>query len=255
MKNLLREGLAAFLGASNTRKLLFYIKRSLGIVDLNTRYDILTEAVLCQALTQTAVCVDVGCHCGDILQILLKQAPQGQHFAFEPLPDLYQHLVQTFQDENVVVSDIALSDRVGNVSFQHVVSNPGYSGFKERVYERQNENVQQITVKTDCLDNLLPEDQVIDFIKIDVEGAEYQVLQGAQKTIQRNKPIIIFEHGLGSSEFYETTPQKVYDFLAEQCEMKISLLEKWLKKEKSLTREEFIQEYKTGRNYYFIAFA
>ncbi len=64
-----------------------------------------------------------------------------------------------------------------------------------------------------------------DVIKIDVEGAEQQVLEGALETLRRHRPIVIFEHGTGSAEAFGTCPGDIYQLLREQgrgCESTIS---------------------------------
>ena len=94
--------------------------------------------------------------------------------------------------------------------FKFVESNPGYSGLKERKYDRPNEIVKDIVVKTDLLDEIIPSGEKIDFIKIDVEGAELQVLKGGMELIRRNKPVIIFEHGLGAADCYNTKPVDIF---------------------------------------------
>ena len=45
------------------------------------------------------------------------------------------------------------------------------------------------------------------------EGAELQVLEGAVTTLQRHRPIVIFEHGSGSAETYGTLPADVFGLL------------------------------------------
>jgi Methyltransferase FkbM domain len=105
-------------------------------------------------------------------------------------------------------------------------------------------------VRTDLLDNIVSER--IDLIKIDVEGAELQVLRGAVNTIRKSKPVIIFEHGYGAAEYYGTTPEQVYDLLTE-CGLHLSLMEDWLKGDSSLIREGFAAQFYQGE-FYFMAY-
>jgi len=218
----------------------------------NTAYDEQTLAVMYRSLSSNSNCVDVGCHKGSILEEMLRFAPAGIHYAFEPIPNLYLELVSSFP--SVKIYEIALSDSVGEASFQYVGSNPPYSGLKKREYPSSNETIEEIKVRTDLLDNIIPEDFPIAFIKIDVEGGELQVLRGAAKTIRRSKPVVVFEHGVGAADYYGTTPEQVYDFFAESCDLKVSLMEDWLRGGAPLTREEFNARYHAGE-FYFMAHA
>ena len=216
----------------------------------NAAYDEQTLAVMSRSLSNNSNCVDVGCHKGSILKEMLRLAPDGTHCAFEPIPKLYGELVSSFP--GVKIYEIALSDSVGEASFQYVGSNPSYSGLKKREYPTSSETIEEIKVRTDLLDNIIPEDFPIAFIKIDVEGGELQVLRGAAKTICRSKPVVVFEHGLGAADYYGTTPEQVYDFFAQRCDLKVSLMEDWLRGDAPLTREGFNARYHAGE-FYFIA--
>lgn len=214
-------------------------------------YDKQTVAVMKRSLSRGSNCVDVGCHSGQILKEILRFAPAGTHYAFEPIQELYRGLVERYPGVNVF--DLGLSDTVGKTSFQYVTDAPAYSGFRRREYDRPRVSIEEIEVKTDLLDNIIAEDFPVHFIKIDVEGAELQVLRGAIDTIRRNKPIIVFEHGLGGADFYGTTPEEVYDLLSAQCGLCLSLMESWLRNEEPLSREEFADQFYQHINYYFIA--
>lgn len=194
-------------------------------------------------------CVDVGGHEGDILREMIRYSPSGKHFCFEPIPSFSEKIKSRFPQSSVY--QLALSDKSGETTFQHVLSNPAYSGLKQRQYKGQ-ENIVEIKVKTDLLDNILPEGMPVHLIKIDVEGGELGVLRGASKTISHWKPYVIFEHGKGASEFYGTKPEDVYDFFAASG-MKISLLEDWLKNNQPLSKSELKNQYEKQLNYYFIA--
>jgi FkbM family methyltransferase len=101
--------------------------------DKNQVYDIQTIEVMKRILRRDSSCVDVGCHQGSVLKEMLRFAPEATHFAFEPLPAMYESLLETFAGlPNVHLYDYALSDTEGTTSFQHVISNPGYSGFRQR---------------------------------------------------------------------------------------------------------------------------
>jgi FkbM family methyltransferase len=223
-------------------------------MSLNQLYDMQTVEIMRRALTRGSNCIDVGCHAGDFLTQMLEICPEGRHLAFEPIPDLFAQLERKFANEpRVTLHRSALSDGKGIVSFQHVVSNPGYSGLKQRRYDRDNETITEITVQTERLDDVVPATGAISFIKIDVEGAELQVLSGAKNTIARCKPIIVFEHGLGAADHYGTTPEAVFDLLTAECGMSCSTMGRWLAGESSLDKAEFAKEFYSGANFYFLA--
>ena len=219
----------------------------------NHRYDIQTKKILQKILTTNANCIDVGCHEGEFLDLFLKYAPQGRHFAFEPLPDYYENLVKNYGNK-CQVHPQALSDKKGESTFNYVISNPAYSGLQKRNYDKPNEKDTSITVETDLLDNILPTGTKIDFIKIDVEGGEYQVLKGATKTLKSNQPIVIFEHGLGAADIYGTTPEMVYDLLVKDCELNLATMGAWLKGHQGFSKATFCQHFYENIDYYFMAF-
>jgi len=230
----------------------FLCKR--GTIDKNVFYNSLTDLIFRKILKDTSTCVDVGCHRGSILQIMMKYSANGKFFAFEPLPQQYKYLQEIYgNSKGVSVYNIALSDIAGESSFNYVISNPEYSGLIKRSYDRPTEEDTQITVKTDLMDNLLT-DVKIDLIKVDVEGAELQVFRGAKELIKRDKPAIIFEHGLGAADCYGTTPEDVYDLLNGYCGLDINLLDGFLVKKQPLSKSAFCEQFYKGLNYYFMAY-
>ena len=94
----------------------------------------------------------------------------------EPQPLAAQALRTSFP--GVQVFELALADFEGESTFQYVVTNPGYSGLRLRDYPRPDETIETLRVRVDRLDRLIPDEQRIDFIKIDVEGYELEVLAG-----------------------------------------------------------------------------
>ena len=225
-------------------------------MDQNQMYDLQTVEVMKRVLQESSNCIDVGCHSGVFLDEILRFSPKGFHYGFEALPSLSTQLIKKYKtNPKVAIHGLALSDETGEVTFEHVVSNPGYSGLKQRRYDRPNEIIEQIKVKTAKLDDIIPPSVDIAFIKIDVEGAELQVLRGAKETLRRNRPVLIFEHGLGAADCYGTTPADVYDLLCSDLGFGIHLMERWLENSagQPLSREEFHDEFASGRNFYFMA--
>ena len=99
---------------------------------------------------------------------------------------------------------------------------------------------------------LLAQNKKIDFIKIDVEGAELGVLRGATELIKRDRPVIVFECGLGGSDVYDTTPAELFTFFSG-LDYTISLLKNYLKEEPALNKTSFEEQYYQKLNYYFVA--
>jgi len=220
----------------------------------NQRYDVQTKRVIKKVFNVDSNGIDIGCHKGEIFDLFIKHAPKGLHMGFEPIPVLFEALRKKYTSSNHVMYNIALSNAKEQTSFNYVVSNPSYSGLKKRDYDRKDEVDTSIMVQTDLLDNLLSPEIRIDFIKIDVEGGELLVLEGAKKIISKWKPVIIFEHGLGASNHYQSTPDKIFA-LMQEAGMQIFTMETWLANQKPFSEEEFAKQYYDRLNYYFLAAA
>ncbi len=219
----------------------------------NLAYDRMTKAILSEVLTENSNAIDIGCHKGEILSIFLNNAPKGEHIAFEPIPVFFEGLKYKFQDiKNVTFYPYALSDKNTITSFQFVKNAPAYSGLKKRNYATNTPDIETINVDVKQLDDVVSTDYKVDLIKIDVEGGEFDVLKGGRRILATNKPILIFEFGLGASDFYDATPEGLFDFLVEYS-YEVYTLKGFLKKEKSLSKEKLSQLYNDKLEYYFIA--
>lgn len=224
--------------------------------DKNSDYDLQTIEVMKRVLNVDSNCIDAGCHLGSMLEPMIRHAPFGKHFAFEPIPQMYRELQKSFGTcPNVYLFNCALTNKTGTASFRHVVSNPTFSGLRKRSYVRPDEEIRRIVVRTDRLDNAVPGDIKIHFIKVDVEGAEFLVFKGGLETIKRNKPVIVFEHGLGAADYYGTRPQHIYDLLVSQCGLRMFLMADWLENASKppLTKRNFCEHYWHCLDYYFMA--
>lgn len=217
----------------------------------NHYYDRVTKKIIKRTCHSKSSCIDVGCHKGEILDIFLKKSPLGKHFAFEPVPYLYKQLKKKYsKNENCYIYSYALSNSEGLSSFNHVISNPSYSGLLKRKYDRRQEKDESIIVEKKTMDSVIPSGHKIDFIKIDTEGGDFDVLLGAVETIKKNFPVIIIEFGAGGSDVYGASPDKLFTFLKD-IDYQICVLSK---KPVILTADTLKTEYNKGKNYCFILF-
>ncbi|MEI7663703.1 MAG: FkbM family methyltransferase, partial [Bacteroidota bacterium] len=209
------------------------LKRLLSLLHIsvtrNQKYDAYSKKIIQRSLKPGSNCIDIGCHKGEILDLMIKDAPLGRKIGFEPIPELCDFLYARYQhDPTVTIYPVALYDKAGSTTFQHVLNAPAYSGIKKRKYDGKHVDIDQITVETGLLDQFIPQDMQVDLVKIDVEGAEFRVMKGGIATLRRCKPVVIFEFGLGAAEFYESNPMQLYAFLTGECNMQISTLKGYL---------------------------
>lgn len=114
----------------------------------------------------------------------------GEVYSFEPNPanfSLIKKSVGINKFKNVVLLCKAVSS---NVRKTKLYLSGKYSG-SNSIYKFNGEQCQFVDVETICLDNYFPKDKKINFIKIDVEGAEYEAILGMQKLIRKNHNIKI----------------------------------------------------------------
>jgi FkbM family methyltransferase len=135
------------------------------------------------------VALDIGANKGTYSYFLARLARQVH--AFEPNPKML-HILQRTAAGNVAVSPYALSDQTGSAVLRvprgrKGLSNQGGSLSATKV----KDNFASVEIQSRRIDDLGIAD--IGFIKIDVEGHEQAVLEGARETIARDRPNLLIE--------------------------------------------------------------
>lgn len=193
-------------------------------------------ALLERTIQNPMNCIDIGCHLGSTLSQIRQRSPQGKHLAIEPVPYKAIWLKKKFPE--VDVRQVALSDREGEADFFFQPQQSGFSGL--RLHQGGNQAVQQFKVSCQRLDDLVPSDRPIGFIKMDVEGAELFVLRGAQALLQRCRPLILFECTQSGLSTFDLPPNAIYDFLTQQG-YSVFLIKTWLANGQPLSFDQFAQ--------------
>ena len=111
-------------------------------------------------------------------------------YAFEPMPEAISYLreVKDMMGENLRICPYALSDKEGKAEF--LVQNDDLIGAS--LFEGHNSVDKRYTVDVTTIDNFVDKFQLkrVDFIKADIEGAERDMIKGAEKTIKKYLPKI-----------------------------------------------------------------
>jgi FkbM family methyltransferase len=216
----------------------------------NIKYDRDTVAVMARVLRRDSHTIDVGAHRGDILCQLVRLAPEGTHTACEPIPHLAAQLRQEFPA--VELHQVAVSHLPGTASFSHIRNRPAHSGLRPRTYDLADAQVDTLTVAVKRLDDIIPSDRQIDFIKVDVEGGDLNVLRGGVETIRRSRPYIVFEAGRKAAGLYGITGDDIFDFLT-MLGYSLTTMEQWLQGGEPYDKPAFLGVWESGAEYYFMA--
>ncbi len=161
-------------------------------------------------LTPESNCIDIGCHLGVMLSAFSRLAPLGTHIAFEPIPEKAAWLRTKFPEYEI--HEIALSaEAQQDASFFINRGSTGYSGLN-RHFEPGDELI-ETRVACRPLDDVLPAGRRVDFIKIDVEGAELQVMRGARRILEEQRPWLLFESTQSALAAASVTTREVFDFV------------------------------------------
>jgi FkbM family methyltransferase len=169
------------------------------------------EAVLASTLHEQATYVDVGSNRGQILREALRIAPGGRHVAFEPIPALAAELAREFP--SVDCRQKAIGARREMTEFCHFRKLDGWSGLRRsREISDERGDPEMIEVEVSTLDEELA-GLTPAVLKIDVEGAELDVLQGARALLAEVRPVVIFEHVLAAAAIYDAPPDAPWELL------------------------------------------
>ena len=143
--------------------------------------------------------IDVGAHRGHLMQQILAAAPEGRHLAVEPVPSQALEL-RAALPSSVTVEEYALTDDEleGEMEFLHMPRPTAWSGVRpvDGPSATDSTPFRRLQVRTIALDVLVERHGIVPrLIRIDVDGAEGLVLQGARRTIEHFQPALLVEHG------------------------------------------------------------
>lgn len=153
-------------------------------------------------LRRFGTCMDVGANIGNHSLFLARHFQRV--IAIEPSPAAFSHLCDNIDlnhGANIQPLDIALSDCSGTSEFyQKPFENMGNSGFKGGLehLDAMNAAPETLSLAHETGDCLVEREGIdtLDLIKIDVEGYESRVICGLRATIERFRPVLVFEwHG------------------------------------------------------------
>lgn len=182
----------------------FYKHKIFGfITNLETK-DLISQRIVEPELTllkhfinQGDCCLDIGANIGHYTFIFEQIAGSGNVYAFEPILNNYRLLKKLFK--NCHIHQIALSNennikkfkipKINNIEFDT------RGKLDVDIVEENEDGHEIIDVKCETLDSFVKNYNLnrIDFIKIDVEGHELKVLEGAVTTLKQFKPSMMIE--------------------------------------------------------------
>lgn len=136
---------------------------------------------------------DIGANAGDIALHFSRFTDKV--VAFEPNPNLVQALKKKFDNTNVVIDSRGISDSIGTKELK-ICNAPTLSSFSNDWINNSrfsDDHYWAISVLVNIctLDSIIDQYGIPDFIKIDVEGHEKEVLQGLSKLLLNT--VICFE--------------------------------------------------------------
>lgn len=174
--------------------------------------------VLGKILKKGQTIIDVGANQGEYSLWAVKQAgPNGRIIAFEPMDGLFGQLKTNFSlnpgyQKALIPVKTGLSDKPGQLNLY------GKEGDNEGVntmFPTESHTVLIQKIKLDTLDNQLNlmNTGSVDLIKVDVEGAELQVLKGALNTLKKHKPYLMIEINREACLAGGYEPEEIFELL------------------------------------------
>ena len=152
-------------------------------------------------IPEDAIIFDVGGHAGQFTKLFAKMASKGKVFTFEPASytrQILQSMAGLKRLNNVFIIPFGLGDKASEQTLNVPIKKSGSVGYGLSFIGTPNSDrhalyKDQILITTiDKIVNCF-EIQRIDFIKVDIEGFEYQLLQGAKDAIEKFKPTLFLE--------------------------------------------------------------
>jgi FkbM family methyltransferase len=169
-------------------------------------------------LRQKASVFDVGANIGFTSALFAKNLKSASIYSFEPSRDAYPYLIETLRINDITNCrpiNLALGRQAGEVLFSedHNSASASHLAIDSGALGERSYSVEITTIDDFVRRNNIEE---LDFIKIDVEGLELDVLKGAEDTISRLRPTVFVEFNSFTLIAYgNLNPRRLIEHLLE----------------------------------------
>ena len=164
--------------------------------------------ILPHILKENSNSIDIGANFAYITERLSGLSPKGHVFAFEPIPFTYKvdaKIIKKFGLKNVSLFQLGVGNENTTMTFEVPLQEFGaYSAGQAHITGRNNSGLKDegqykfnkfeaVQCKIVRLDDFKQINVPIDFVKMDIEGAELFAIQGMEELIRRDQPVIYME--------------------------------------------------------------
>lgn len=175
------------------------------------------------------VFVDVGANQGEFTLFAAKRLHHGRVLAFEPNREIHRRLMRNLEANgfrNVTVRRLGLWSEPTRRPLYDQQARFADGSVHEglaTVFPNPSRSSRVDEIECTTLDAVVAEEGIerVDVIKIDVEGAELGVLQGARKTLERDRPTLLIEADRERAEAAGTGLDALRVFLEERYRIEV----------------------------------
>ena len=212
---------------------------------------------------------DVGCYRGvftnKILEIIGKK--RNKFYLFDINKNVKQYLTRLLKLKNIHYSEIALHNKNGKAVYHYngsfecsgsslstLLKNDTTWVLSRKIILKMlflsTEDFTKYTVPTITLDNFVKQKKIksIDLLKVDIEGSEHLMLEGARKTLKNNKIKIILIEIADKKNIYMKKERKILNLLKKN---NFTLLKKNIYFSPSFLSNHMAGDYQLINNNYF----
>ncbi len=183
------------------------------------------------------VIFDVGCYRGIFTKTILNLIRNKKYkfYLFDINKKVKKYIKNLVRLKNIYYNEIALSNKNGKAiyyynrffesagsSLSNIVKNDSKWNFSRKLIFKllflKVKNFTKYKVSTITLDNFVKNKKIklIDILKIDIEGSEYDLLKGAKNSLKKNKIKIILVEIIAKKDSYDKKKKKIFNFLKKR---------------------------------------
>jgi FkbM family methyltransferase len=165
--------------------------------------------------------LDVGANFGWYTTLFAKHAGSvGEVHAFEPVPSIYDNLSRNYdlmgKPQNVRINNLALGDEEKELTINLF---EGLSTGHASLSDQDRDDAIPFKCRMITLDSYLEKNSIdhVDFVKVDIEGAELGFLKGAERLFKQERPpVILMEMALNQTKNFGYLPNELIEFLRQR---------------------------------------